>query len=88
MPQRRSSIKALRQTRKKQLHNQDIKTSLKKTVKQYVSAVKSGNTNEAQENLKAVYKKIDKATKVKVLNKNTAARKKSRLSKLIAQKAS
>lgn len=88
MPQRRSAIKALRQTEKKHLHNQDIKTALKKTVKSFLSVVKSGDSDAAKESLKNVYKKIDKAAKVKLLNKNTAARKKSRFSRLVTPKAS
>ena len=88
MPQRRASIKALRQNHTKKLHNLDITTALKKVVKKYITAVKSGNETEAKDSLKVAYKKIDKAAKVKIINKNTAARKKSRLSRLLVRKAS
>lgn len=83
MPQRYSGVKELRKSAKKRLHNQDIKTDLKKTIKKLLTAVEAKNKTEASENLKTVYKKLDKASKRNILSKNTAARKKSRFSKLV-----
>lgn len=70
------------------MHNQDLKTALKKTIKSYVAAVNQNNVDEAKTNLSKVYKKLDKAAKVNLLKPNTAARQKSRLSRLIVNKAS
>ena len=83
MPQRRTSIKALRQTEKRKLHNLDIKTDLRKTIKKFLASVSSKNATEAQTNLKLVFKKLDKAAKRNIMHKNTAAHRKSRFSKLV-----
>ena len=87
MPQRKSGIKELRKNRTKRLHNLDIKTDLKKTIKAYLASIKDKNKDESQSNLKLVYKKLDKATKKNIIAKNTASRRKSRFSKLLANLA-
>ena len=83
MPQRRTAIKDLRKNHTRHMRNLDIKTDLKKTLKAFSTAVttKNGNTKEL---LKTLYKKIDKAAKRNVMHKNTAARRKSRYSRLLA----
>ena len=83
MPQRKSGIKELRKNRARQMHNLDIKTDLKKTIKKFLKSVEDKNSTEAQSNLKLVYKKLDKAAKRNIMPKNTASRRKSRFSKLI-----
>lgn len=87
MPQRKSGIDELRKSQKRRLHNLDIKTDLKKTIKKYLASVESSNTEEATANLKTVYKKLDKAVKRDILKKNTASRRKSQFTKLLANKA-
>ena len=77
MPQRRTSIKELRKNHTRHLHNQDIKTDLKKTLKKFEALVKGNNKNEAEKHLSVVYKKLDKAAKRNILHKNKAARQKS-----------
>ena len=84
MPQRNSAKKELRKTFKRRLHNLDIKTDLRKTIKKFLLSVATKNTPEAGTNLKVVYKKLDKAAKRNVMHKNTAARRKSRYSRLLA----
>lgn len=88
MPQRRSGIKELRKNHTNRMHNLDIKTDLKKTIKKYTAAIESNNVEEAKENLKTVYKKIDKASKRNIITKNTAARRKSMFSKKLTKIAS
>ncbi|MDP8265289.1 MAG: 30S ribosomal protein S20 [Candidatus Aceula lacicola] len=83
MPQRRSGIQELRLTKKKRLHNLDIKTDLKKTVKGFRAAVESKNAKEAETLLNTVFKKIDKSAKRNLIQTNTAARRKSQFSKLL-----
>ena len=83
MPQRRSGIQELRLTKKKRLHNLDIKTDLKKTVKGFRAAVESKNAKEAETLLNTVFKKIDKSVKRNLIQANTAARRKSQFSKLL-----
>ena len=83
VPQRKSGIKALRVTKKRRLHNLDIKTDLKKTIKNFQQLVTDKKIDEARAALKLVYKKVDKAAKRNIIHKNTAARRKSHFSKLL-----
>mgnify|MGYP000870750257 CR=1 FL=1 len=84
MPQRRSGIQELRLTQKKHLHNLNIKTDLRKTIKKFTAAIAAKNLEEAKSLLNIVYKKIDKATKRNLLKANTASRRKSHYSRLMA----
>ena len=86
MPQRRTAIKDLRRSHTRHMRNLDIKTDLKKTVKKFLTAATEKKA-DAQELLKALYKKMDKAAKRKVMHKKTAARRKSRFAKLLAAPA-
>ena len=84
MPQRRTAIKDLRKNHARRMQNMDIKTDLKKATKEFMSSVTGKNKTEAQSLLKNLYKKFDKAAKRNVLHKNTASRRKSRFSRLLA----
>ena len=83
MPQRRTAIKDLRRNRKRHMHNLDIKTDLRKTIKKFLDLVTAKSTTEAQSALKLVYKKLDKAAKHHILHDNTASRRKARFSRLV-----
>ncbi len=83
MPQRRTAIKDLRKAHTKHLHNLQIKTDLKKTIKKFTAAA-SGKKADAVELLKEIYKKFDKAAKRGVCHKKTAARRKSRFARSLA----
>lgn len=87
MPQRRSGIQELRLAQKRRLHNLDLKTDLRKTIKSFTTAVEAKNAQESKSLLAAVYKKIDKAAKCGLLKKNTASRRKSYYSRLLTKKA-
>lgn len=65
------------------MRNLDVKTDLRKTIKKFQTSVTAKDKKEAETLLKTLYKKFDKAAKVNVLHKNTAARRKSRYSKLL-----
>lgn len=82
MPQRKCSVKSLKQSQKRRLHNLDIKTALRKTVKEYVETTKT-DPAKAAGLLSLAYKKLDKAAKRNVLHKNTASRRKASLAKLL-----
>ena len=83
MPQRRTAIKDLRKAHTKHLHNLQIKTDLKKTVKKFLTA-STAKKEEAKELLKEIYQKFDKAAKRHVMHKRTAARRKSRFARALA----
>jgi small subunit ribosomal protein S20 len=85
VPQRKTGIKELKKNKARQLHNMDIKTDLKKTIKAFLAAVAS-KPEEAKTLLSTLYKKLDKAAKRNVLNKNTASRRKARFAKLLVAK--
>ena len=59
--------------------NKSIKSRVKTFVKKVLSAVEAKNVDEAKAALQVAYKELDKAVTKGVLKKNTASRKKSRL---------
>ncbi|NLE64665.1 MAG: 30S ribosomal protein S20 [Elusimicrobia bacterium] len=85
MPQRKNAVKELKKSHARRLHNLDIKTDLKKTVKAFTAALAKDST-QAAEALKLVYKKFDKAVKRNIISKNTASRRKATFTKLLLAK--
>ena len=59
--------------------NKSIKSRVKTFVKKVLIAVEAKNVDEAKVALQVAYKELDKAVTKGVLKKNTASRKKSRL---------
>ena len=59
--------------------NKSIKSRVKTFVKKVLSAVEAKNVDEAKAALQVAYKELDKEVTKGVLKKNTASRKKSRL---------
>ena len=85
MPNTKSAAKAMRQSQRRRLHNLTVKDSFKKAVKQVRKLISEGKKSEAAEAMKKAMSELDKAAKKKVILKNTASRKKSRLAKAIAK---
>ena len=85
MPQRYSGAKELRKTKKRHSHNLDLRTDLKKSIKNLLKSVENKKKDEAATNLHLLYKKLDKAAKRKIFGKNTAPRRKSRYARLVKQ---
>ncbi|HNZ84222.1 MAG TPA: 30S ribosomal protein S20 [Candidatus Pacearchaeota archaeon] len=83
MPIKKSAQKALKQSKKRALNNLRKNREIKDLTKKIQKLVSSNKIDEAKKLLPAVYKAIDKAKKVNILKKNTAARRKSRLAKLV-----
>jgi len=83
MPITKSAKKALRQSLRKRDRNLIYKTKIKNFIKEVKSLVSQKKIKEAKKILSQVYKILDKAAKVEVIKKNTAARKKSRITKLV-----
>ena len=67
--------------KKKTLRNNMIKSGYKSAVRKFDEAVNAGKIDEAKVLLSEATKKIDQACSKGVIVKNTAARKKSSLSK-------
>ena len=85
MPIMRSAKKRLRQNIKQNLRNRSYRAALKTQLKKFLSVVKEGNAQAAQEELRLTVKKLDKGVAKNILHKNTASRKKSQLAKKINQ---
>lgn len=81
MPNIKSAKKRVKVIEKKTLRNSMIKSGYKSAVKKFEAAVEAGNIDEAKALLVEATKKIDQACTKGVIVKNTAARKKSNLSK-------
>ena len=81
MPNIKSAKKRVKVIEKKTLRNNMIKSGYKSAVRKFDEAVESGNVEEAKTLFSQATKKIDQACTKGVIVKNTAARKKSNLSK-------
>ena len=86
MPIIKSAKKKARQDIHRQARNYLTRTALKKTIRTFNDAVKGGKKEEMAKALSAAYKVIDTAAKKKILEKNTAARRKASLAKKVAAK--
>lgn len=78
----KSAKKALRQNLRRRERNLVYKNKIKNLIKEARNLVAQKKIEEARKLLPQVYKILDKAAKVGVIKKNTAARKKSRITKL------
>ena len=81
MPNRHCKAKALRANEKRRIRNLRVKRRIKKTIKVYLKAILNKDVETAKQMLPTVFSVLDKAVKYGVIKRNTADRKKSRLSK-------
>ena len=79
----RSAEKRARQNEKRRLRNKAVKTRIKHVTKDVRLASGEASKEEALAKLHTAQSTIDKAAKKGVIHKKTAARKISRLSKLV-----
>ncbi len=87
MPRRKSSILKQRADKTKHLHNLKIKQDLKKALKKFQSLVSTKKLDEAKAFLSTIYSKLDKAAKKGIIHRNTASRKKARLTRRASKSA-
>jgi small subunit ribosomal protein S20 len=83
MPIIRSASKRMRQERKRRERNRQTKQQVKTETKALFRALDAGNAKQAAEQLKSAQSELSKAVKKRVLHKNTAARRLSRLNRLV-----
>lgn len=81
----RSAKKALRQSIRRRKRNLIYKNKMKDLIKKVRVLVKENKIKEAKELLPQIYKILDKSAKENIIKKNTASRKKSRITKAISQ---
>ena len=83
MANHKSALKRARQNTIRQLRNKTYKTRIKNVVKTVRSAAGENSSETVLNDLNTAKSVIDKAAKKGIIHKNTAARKISRLSKLV-----
>ena len=77
----KSALKRIKVAKFKTRRNKMIISSLRTAIRRYEDAIKAGDLAIAKTNYQKVTSLIDKAVAKGTIHKNTAARKKSRLSK-------
>lgn len=83
MANHKSAVKRARQNEIRRLRNKSMKTRTKNVTKSVRQAVNEKSIEAARSELDSAKSVIDRAAKKGVIHKNTAARKISRLSKLV-----
>ena len=83
MANHKSALKRAKQNEVSRLRNKATKTRVKSIVKDVRSTVQDSSGGDAKKKLTAAQSLIDKASKKGVIHKKTAARKISRLAKLV-----
>jgi len=80
-----SAEKRQRQSEKRRMRNKVIKSAVRTSIRKYSDAVKENNKEVAEATLKVLVREMDKAVTKGVLHRNTVARKKSRMYKLLTK---
>lgn len=80
----KSQIKRNRQNEKARLRNKQVRSELRTRAKAAIDAAQSGDAAAAEEALQIAQARIDAAAGKGVLHRNTAARRKSKLTKQVA----
>jgi small subunit ribosomal protein S20 len=79
----KAAQKALRQSKRRRVLNIKRQINLKNLLKEVKFLVSQKKIEEAKKILPQVYQILDKSAKAGLIKKNTASRRKSRISKLI-----
>lgn len=77
----KSAIKRNRQNEKRRVRNAAVRSTIRTSVKSARTAIEGGQADQAREALLRTIQVLDKAATKGVIHKNTAARKKSRLTR-------
>lgn len=83
MANHKSALKRARQNEIRRIRNKSLKTRTKNVTKSVLQAVDEKSIETARSELDSAKSAIDRAAKKGVIHKNTAARKISRLSRLV-----
>jgi small subunit ribosomal protein S20 len=83
MPNNPSTEKRLRQTGKRQARNKATRSEMRSYKKRIFERIAAGDRSGAEALLPAVYKRLDKAAKRRVIHPNTAANQKSRIARKV-----
>lgn len=83
MPIKKSAKKYLRASKSRAVQNSKIKKTFRDAMKKVRELAKTEKADDAKKMMPSVQKALDKAAKCGVITKGAAARKKSRLVKMI-----
>lgn len=83
MPNSKSATKELRKSHSRRLRNRAQRSSLRTIVKKVRTAAEAQDREGAEQAFRTAAKKLDQAAAKNLIHRNTAARTKSRLSKLL-----
>jgi small subunit ribosomal protein S20 len=78
----KSALKQARQAEKKRIHNVVYRSRIKTFTKQVKEELKKGDKEKTKEALVKLVSTFDKATQKGIIKKETASRKKSRMTKM------
>lgn len=87
MPNTTTAKKALRQNAKRRLLNRSQRSNLRSLLKRVRTAVESADQPAAQAAFLEATKRLDQAADKHLIHKNTAARTKSRLTRLLRKQS-
>ena len=87
MPHTKSAKKALRQDAKRRERNRAYRSRMRSNIKKLRTLVESGDAAGARAALPSTLGLIERTAQKGVIHRNTAARYKSRLAKLVAKKS-
>jgi small subunit ribosomal protein S20 len=76
-----SAKKRVRQSIKRRARNRARKDAVKDQIKSYMTVLSSGDLGKAQDELRKVTKRLDQVAAKRTIHKNTAARRRSRLTR-------
>lgn len=83
MPQIKSQIKRMKTSEARRQRNRSVKSEIHTSLKAFHEAVAAEDKDQAQVNFKHSVKLLDQAASKKVLHKNNAANKKSKMAKTL-----
>lgn len=81
MPNIKSAVKRVRIIHKRTLRNASLRSALRTAIRKLERSLAENDRQVTEQNLRNALRAIDKAVTKGILHKNTAARKKSRLTK-------
>lgn len=84
----KSAMKRIRTNEKRRVRNAAVRSAVRGSIKTSRTAIESGQADQARETLQRTIQTLDKAVTKGVIHKNTAARKKSRLTRQLNALAS
>ncbi len=88
MANTKSAAKRIKVIRRRTLRNKSLKSALRTAIRRFEEALAGAAREEAEAALRRALVAIDKAVTKGILHKNTAARKKSRLTRRFNRQAS